>query len=428
MEIWTSKNTVGKQAGLHHDTYAILHTSFSPQSRNDKGWNWNATLKKGTYPDQRSLRFGRFKVVLRPPQRRHRRDRISHSFREFLHRFFFDSHERIAPLLKRDGRRRRRFFRLAQRRRPRSSVRHRRRLGLNVCRERQVGNRVLVADVNGCFVRQRPQNVDQRPMHLLAGSLEEFPATGNEERIAGKDGARRSRSSVSGRVFGHVIAEVAGSVARRREASDAQIPEFDDVFVSLFVRQSADSVVTADDSKRSRVALQGLPGGNELLVASGVIPVMMRRQHHRQVDVFFRDRFQDGARLHRIYDGGFPRMLVDEEIHVVVGQRRNQSDPHRRMRVSRRLRVEARSGSEKGRLSLPTKVQLDHFVRDLKAQKRHSESRVSWANAGSGISCQEIERDEGAAVAYWLERRIQDRNRDFEREFDSCWWILFRKF
>ena len=35
---------------------------------------------------------------------------------------------------------------------------------------------------------------------------------------------------------------------------------------------------------------------------------------------------------------------------------------------------------------------------------------------------------DGAAVAYWLERRIQDRNEDFEREFDSRWWILFRKF
>ena len=30
---------------------------------------------------------------------------------------------------------------------------------------------------------------------------------------------------------------------------------------------------------------------------------------------------------------------------------------------------------------------------------------------------------EGAAVAYWLGRRIQDRNEDFEREFDSRWWI-----
>ena len=30
-------------------------------------------------------------------------------------------------------------------------------------------------------------------------------------------------------------------------------------------------------------------------------------------------------------------------------------------------------------------------------------------------------------MAYWLDRRIQDRNEDFEREFDSRWWILFRK-
>lgn len=36
--------------------------------------------------------------------------------------------------------------------------------------------------------------------------------------------------------------------------------------------------------------------------------------------------------------------------------------------------------------------------------------------------------DKGAAVAYWLERRIQDRNENYEREFDSRWWILFRKF
>ena len=34
----------------------------------------------------------------------------------------------------------------------------------------------------------------------------------------------------------------------------------------------------------------------------------------------------------------------------------------------------------------------------------------------------------GAAVACWLKRRIQDRNKDFEREFGSRWWILFRKF
>ena len=33
-------------------------------------------------------------------------------------------------------------------------------------------------------------------------------------------------------------------------------------------------------------------------------------------------------------------------------------------------------------------------------------------------------RNKGGAVAYWLERRIQDRNEDFEREFDSRWWIL----
>ena len=34
----------------------------------------------------------------------------------------------------------------------------------------------------------------------------------------------------------------------------------------------------------------------------------------------------------------------------------------------------------------------------------------------------------GVAVAYWLGCRIQDRNEDFDREFDSRWWILFRKF
>ena len=34
----------------------------------------------------------------------------------------------------------------------------------------------------------------------------------------------------------------------------------------------------------------------------------------------------------------------------------------------------------------------------------------------------------GAAVAYWLGRGIQDRNENFEHEFDSRWWILFRKF
>ena len=34
----------------------------------------------------------------------------------------------------------------------------------------------------------------------------------------------------------------------------------------------------------------------------------------------------------------------------------------------------------------------------------------------------------GAAVAYWLGRRIQDRNENFEPEFDSRWWIFFRKF
>ena len=33
-----------------------------------------------------------------------------------------------------------------------------------------------------------------------------------------------------------------------------------------------------------------------------------------------------------------------------------------------------------------------------------------------------------AVVAYWLERWIQDRNEDFEREFNSRWWILFQKF
>ena len=34
----------------------------------------------------------------------------------------------------------------------------------------------------------------------------------------------------------------------------------------------------------------------------------------------------------------------------------------------------------------------------------------------------------GAAAAYWLGRRIQDRNDNFERDFDSRWWILFLKF
>ena len=31
-------------------------------------------------------------------------------------------------------------------------------------------------------------------------------------------------------------------------------------------------------------------------------------------------------------------------------------------------------------------------------------------------------------MAYWLRRGIQDRNENFEREFDSRWWINFRKF
>ena len=34
----------------------------------------------------------------------------------------------------------------------------------------------------------------------------------------------------------------------------------------------------------------------------------------------------------------------------------------------------------------------------------------------------------GAALAYWLGRGIQDRNENFEREFEPRWWILFRKF
>ena len=32
-----------------------------------------------------------------------------------------------------------------------------------------------------------------------------------------------------------------------------------------------------------------------------------------------------------------------------------------------------------------------------------------------------------ATVAQWLGRRIRDRNENFEREFDSRWWIFFRK-
>ena len=36
--------------------------------------------------------------------------------------------------------------------------------------------------------------------------------------------------------------------------------------------------------------------------------------------------------------------------------------------------------------------------------------------------------NEGAAVAYWLGRRIQDRNENFERDFDSRCWILIQKF
>ena len=31
-------------------------------------------------------------------------------------------------------------------------------------------------------------------------------------------------------------------------------------------------------------------------------------------------------------------------------------------------------------------------------------------------------------MAYWLGRGIQDRNENFEREFEPRWWILFRKF
>ena len=36
-----------------------------------------------------------------------------------------------------------------------------------------------------------------------------------------------------------------------------------------------------------------------------------------------------------------------------------------------------------------------------------------------GNSKKYISKYQGAAVAYWLERRIRDRNEDFEREFDS---------
>ena len=31
-------------------------------------------------------------------------------------------------------------------------------------------------------------------------------------------------------------------------------------------------------------------------------------------------------------------------------------------------------------------------------------------------------------MAYWLGRRIQDRNENFERDFDSRCWILIQKF
>ena len=163
--------------------------------------------------------------------------------------------------------------------------------------------------------RQLPEDVDQILVHLLRVPLEEPAAAAEEERVPGED------DPVRGGGAGHVVADVARGVARREQAGDLQPAHPQRVAV---LHQPGDPVyprVPADDVQPRHL-------GHHLLVAPGVVPVVVGGQHGGQHHPLLLDRPHDGVWVDGVHDGGLPGLLVDQEVHVVVGEGGQDPHPH----------------------------------------------------------------------------------------------------
>ena len=68
-----------------------------------------------------------------------------------------------------------------------------------------------------------------------------------------------------------------------------------------------------------------------------VIPMVMRGEDCGEGDVFFLHRLHDDLRGHGIDDGSLLCGLIHDEVHVVVSERRKDSDLHLRGHLHERL-------------------------------------------------------------------------------------------
>lgn len=104
---------------------------------------------------------------------------------------------------------------------------------------------------------------------------------------------------------GDVIAYVTGSVARSLQTLNRQLADIDDVAVFDLAVHSLDPVVTAVDLQVRKLL-------RHILIATRVIHVMVSRQDLREIDVLLLDDGGDEARVHRVDDGRFVRLGIND--------------------------------------------------------------------------------------------------------------------
>lgn len=111
-------------------------------------------------------------------------------------------------------------------------------------------------------------------------------------------------------------------MARREQTPNIQQADLERVVVSDFLIQRPNAIIATDDHQRLLVQR------HQLLVASCVIPVMVRGQNGLQLHVLALHGFEDRLGIDRVDNRRLFGLVADDQVHVVVGQRREDLNAH----------------------------------------------------------------------------------------------------
>ena len=170
---------------------------------------------------------------------------------------------------------------------------------------------LTMAAVDFCAMGQRGE-LGGGGEHLLRRALEKAAAAAHEERVACEERAvlfAAARDEVRG---------VAIRVGRRVHALHLEAAERQDLPVFDLAGHRL-HVLAADDLRVGHELL-------ELLVASGVIKVVVGGQDKLDHGADVLSCLERLLRLHGVHDGRLLGYIVDDQIHVVVGQRIERRD------------------------------------------------------------------------------------------------------